>query len=70
MLANITRLDLRLRRRSAVGYAAGIAVYTLHVVALYPSFKSSTSLTTSADPPPQHAVVVLPPPREDSPDRR
>jgi ABC-2 type transport system permease protein len=44
MLANITRLDLRLRRRSAIGYAAGMALYTLIVVALYPSFKNSTSL--------------------------
>jgi ABC-2 type transport system permease protein len=44
MLADITRLDLRLRRRSAIGYAAGMALYTLVVVALYPSFKNSTSL--------------------------
>jgi len=44
MLADITRLDLRLRRRSAIGYAAGMALYTLIVVALYPSFKNSTSL--------------------------
>jgi ABC-2 type transport system permease protein len=44
MLANVTRLDLRLRRRSAIGYAAGMALYTLIVVALYPSFKNSTSL--------------------------
>jgi ABC-2 type transport system permease protein len=42
--ADITRLELRLRRRSAIGYAAGMALYTLAVVALYPSFKSSTSL--------------------------
>jgi ABC-2 type transport system permease protein len=41
---DITRLDLRLRRRSAIGYGAGLALYTLIVVALYPSFKSSTSL--------------------------
>jgi ABC-2 type transport system permease protein len=44
MLADITRLELRLRRRSAVGYAAGMALYTLVVVALYPSFKNSASL--------------------------
>lgn len=44
MRTEIVRLDLRLRRRSAVGYAAGLAVYTLIVVALYPSFKNSTSL--------------------------
>ena len=44
MPADITRLELRLRRRSALGYAAGLALYTLAVVALYPSFKNSTSL--------------------------
>jgi ABC-2 type transport system permease protein len=44
MLADITRLDLRLRRRSTIGYAAGMALYTLAVVALYPSFRNSTSL--------------------------
>jgi ABC-2 type transport system permease protein len=44
MPANITRLDLMLRRRSTIGYAAGMAVYTFLVVALYPSFKNSPSL--------------------------
>ena len=44
MPADITRLELRLRRRSAIGYSAGLALYTLAVVALYPSFKNSTSL--------------------------
>jgi ABC-2 type transport system permease protein len=44
MLADITRLELRLRRRSTFGYAAGMALYTLVVVALYPSFKGSASL--------------------------
>src|SRR6516225_7219013 len=46
MLADITRLELRLRRRSMIGYAAGMALYTLVVVALYPSFKNSTSLNS------------------------
>ncbi|HUB41918.1 MAG TPA: ABC transporter permease subunit [Streptosporangiaceae bacterium] len=44
MLADIIRLDLRLRRRSTIGYAAGMAIYALVVVALYPSFKNQTSL--------------------------
>src|SRR5215469_7023752 len=44
MPAEITRLDLRLRRRSTVGYAIGMALYSLIIVALYPSFKNSTSL--------------------------
>ena len=46
MPADVTRLELRLRRRSAVGYAAGLALYTLVVVALYPSFKNSASLNS------------------------
>lgn len=46
MLADITRLELRLRRRSVTGYAAGMALYTLVVVALYPSFRTSTSLNS------------------------
>src|SRR6516225_9936206 len=46
MLADVTRLELRLRRRSTIGYAAGMALYTLVVVALYPSFKNSTSLNS------------------------
>ena len=44
MSADIARLDLRLRRRSLIGYALGMAVYALIVVALYPSFKDDTSL--------------------------
>jgi ABC-2 type transport system permease protein len=44
MRANVTRLDLRLRRRSTIWYAAGMAVYTLVVVMLYPSFRHQTSL--------------------------
>ena len=46
MPADITRLELRLRRRSAIWYAAGMAVYTLVVVALYPAFKNQTSLNS------------------------
>ena len=44
MRADITQLELTLRRRSTIGYAAAMVLYTLAVVALYPSFKNSTSL--------------------------
>ena len=44
MHADITRLDLRLRRRSLLGYTAGMALYALVIVALYPQFKNSVSL--------------------------
>jgi ABC-2 type transport system permease protein len=40
----IARLDIGSRRRSVLGYAVGMALYSLVVVALYPAFKSSTSL--------------------------
>ncbi len=44
MRADVTVFDLRLRRRSLLGYTAGLALYALVVVALYPHFKDSLSL--------------------------
>jgi ABC-2 type transport system permease protein len=44
MAVEIGRLDLRSRRKSLAGYALGLGLYTLVIVALYPSFKGSTSL--------------------------
>lgn len=44
MVAEIMRLDLRLRRRSILGYAVGIAIYAFVIVAIYPAFKNDTSL--------------------------
>jgi ABC-2 type transport system permease protein len=44
MSSDVARLDLRLRRRSMYGYAIGMALYELVIVALYPSFKNDTSL--------------------------
>jgi ABC-2 type transport system permease protein len=46
MPADVIRLDLRLRRRSTIWYAAGMALYALVVVVLYPSFKHQTSLNS------------------------
>jgi ABC-2 type transport system permease protein len=46
MRADFARLDLWTRRRSLAGYASGLAVYVLVVVAMYPAFKNSTSLDT------------------------
>ena len=43
-MPEVLRLDLYARRRSSVGYLAGITAYTLVVVAMYPAFKNSTSL--------------------------
>ncbi len=44
MGTDIVRLDLQNRRRSTIGYAAGMALYMLVIVALYPAFKHSTGL--------------------------
>ena len=44
MHADIARLDFANRRRSLLGYCLGMAVYALVVVAIYPAFKTSTSL--------------------------
>ena len=44
MAPEATALDLLTRRRATLGYAIGVAVYTLAVVALYPAFKDATDL--------------------------
>jgi ABC-2 type transport system permease protein len=44
MRPHIAWLDLSNRRRSLIGYCLGMAVYTLVVVAMYPAFKTSSSL--------------------------
>jgi ABC-2 type transport system permease protein len=44
MHAEIVGLDLRLRRRLLLGYLLGMALYTLLVVVLYPSFKDAANL--------------------------
>ncbi len=44
MAAELVAVDLATRRRSTIGYGAGMAVYTVVVVALYPAFKDATNL--------------------------
>ena len=44
MHPDIAWLDMANRRRSLIGYCLGMAVYALVVVAMYPAFKTSTSL--------------------------
>jgi ABC-2 type transport system permease protein len=44
MASDIALLDLRMRRRALIGYALGMIVYALVIVALYPSFKNDASL--------------------------
>jgi beta-exotoxin I transport system permease protein len=42
--AEVARLDLGSRRRAVLGYSAGMGLYALVIVALYPQFQHSTSL--------------------------
>jgi ABC-2 type transport system permease protein len=44
MHADVSLLDLRLRRRLLLGYTLGMALYTLVIVVLYPQFKDQASL--------------------------
>ena len=44
MAGEVVRLDLRMRRRSLVGYSLGLALYTFVVVAIYPAFKDDVAL--------------------------
>lgn len=41
---DITLLDLRERRRSLIFYPLGLAIYSLIIVAMYPTFKNDASL--------------------------
>lgn len=44
MRTDLVTLDLSLRRRSLIAYTVGMALYTFVIVALYPSFRNTTSL--------------------------
>jgi len=55
MSADVALLDLRLRRRSMIGYAVGMGVYGFVIVALYPTFKNDTSLNQFSRSPPRPA---------------
>lgn len=46
MRSDITRLDLRLRRRGLIGSILGMVVYAVLIVVLYPTFKHDTSLNS------------------------
>jgi ABC-2 type transport system permease protein len=41
---DVARWDLRLRRRSTLGYGIGLAVYAVLIVVLYPTFEHDSSL--------------------------
>ena len=44
MAGELISIDLATRRRSTIGYSAGMALYTLVVVAIYPAFKDASDL--------------------------
>lgn len=58
MHTDITRLDLRLRRRSIAWYAAGMAVYAIIIVAMYPTVKADSSLEALATDNPQVLALL------------
>ncbi|MEZ5322902.1 MAG: hypothetical protein R2698_12685 [Microthrixaceae bacterium] len=43
-MAEITLLDLRIRRRFTIGVGVGLAAYTVFIVALYPAMRHTTGL--------------------------
>jgi ABC-2 type transport system permease protein len=43
-MPDLLSLELRMRRTSTLAYAVGLALYTIVVVVLYPSFKDATDL--------------------------
>ncbi|MCB9372262.1 MAG: ABC transporter permease subunit [Microthrixaceae bacterium] len=57
MGGDLARVDLRMRRRSTVAYAVGLALYTLVVVVLYPAFKDATSLDETINQSPGLAAL-------------
>lgn len=58
MRTEIAWLDISNRRRSLVGYCLGLAVYALVVVAMYPAFRTSTSLDKLIQSDPAAAALL------------
>jgi ABC-2 type transport system permease protein len=56
-ISGVAALDLRLRRKSLIGYSVGMALYVLMVVALYPSFKDSADLDSFTESSPGLAAA-------------
>ncbi|TDW29814.1 ABC transporter permease subunit [Cryobacterium psychrophilum] len=58
MRSDIARIDLRLRRRSMIWFAVGLAAYAYLIVAMYPLVKSDQSLgSLTADNPTVAALL-------------
>lgn len=56
MRTDIAQIDLRLRRRSMLWFAVGLAIYTFMLVAMFPTVKSDASLGALTENP---AVAAL-----------
>ncbi len=56
MRTDVAQIDLRLRRRSMLWFAVGMAIYTFMLVAMYPTVKSDASLGALTENP---AVAAL-----------
>ena len=58
MRTDVAQIDLRLRRRSILWFAFGLAIYAFMIVAMYPSVKSDASLgALTADNPTVAALL-------------
>lgn len=58
MRTDVAQIDLRLRRRSILWFAFGLAIYAFMIVAMYPSVKSDASLgALTADNPTLAAML-------------
>ncbi len=58
MRTDVAQIDLRLRRRSILWFAFGLAIYAFMIVAIYPSVKSDASLgALTADNPTVAAML-------------
>ena len=57
MRTDVTRIDLRLRRRSMLWFAVGVAIYAFMLVAMYPTVKSDASLGALTENPTVAALV-------------
>lgn len=51
MRTDVAQIDLRLRRRSMLWFAVGLAIYAFMLVAMYPTVKSDASLRALTENP-------------------
>ncbi len=58
MRTDVAQIDLRLRRRSIIWFAVGLAIYAFMIIAMYPSVKSDASLGALTENNPTVAALL------------